>query len=372
MSHCPGGTCKCGEVGVDEGCLPHRADLRHLLAADLAELRIVEHDVGHVHVVLDQCGDLGEILSQPAVAGDRDDRPSASGGGPGTERRRKGESDRSEVPRHENVLVRTALEVVAEGIGVVADVNRKDRIPGYHLAHHLEHGCGMEAAPLVGQTGTTLLLLPPPLPPRRKISPDVGSVDLGDDGQQLGDGSFDLAPQGDVDRMELAERHPIEVHLDGRLVARDPGVIGERRPQHQQCVASPHHGGTNRGPGASQDPRRQGVPVRHEALGLEGGDDRGVQVLCQGDDRLPVWACAVAGDDRRALCPFEQPGSSLELMARGSDPGSRQPALHRSPRGIGWSRHVLHFVGEDQMGDIAVDDGVLQGERHQLGRVLRV
>ena len=41
-----------------------------LLLGDLAELAVVEQDVGDVHAVLDRGGQLGHVLAEAAVAGD--------------------------------------------------------------------------------------------------------------------------------------------------------------------------------------------------------------------------------------------------------------------------------------------------------------
>ena len=72
----PGGAAELGvggEVGVDEVGLPDRAEGAELLAADLGQLAVVEHDVGERELVLHRGGELGEVLPEAAVAADRDD-----------------------------------------------------------------------------------------------------------------------------------------------------------------------------------------------------------------------------------------------------------------------------------------------------------
>jgi aminoglycoside phosphotransferase (APT) family kinase protein len=62
------------EVGVVQGGLPYVRLRGSLRFRDLAELAVVEQNVGDVHAVPHRGGDLGEVLAEPAVAGDRDDR----------------------------------------------------------------------------------------------------------------------------------------------------------------------------------------------------------------------------------------------------------------------------------------------------------
>ena len=95
--------CVLGEVRVVQRGLPHVPFRGALFLGDLAELRVVEQHVRDGHVVLHRGVELGEVLAEAAVAGDRDDRP-VGRGGPRAHRGGEAEADRAEVARHQHVL----------------------------------------------------------------------------------------------------------------------------------------------------------------------------------------------------------------------------------------------------------------------------
>ena len=92
-----------GEVRVVQRRLPDVPLAGALLLGDLAELAVVEQHVGDVHVVLHRGGELGQVLAEAAVAGDRDDR-AVGRGRPRAHRGREAEADRAEVARHQHRL----------------------------------------------------------------------------------------------------------------------------------------------------------------------------------------------------------------------------------------------------------------------------
>ena len=53
-----------------------------LLFGDLAEFGVVQHDVGDVHVVLGQRGELHGVLAEPAIAANADDLTTVADRGP--------------------------------------------------------------------------------------------------------------------------------------------------------------------------------------------------------------------------------------------------------------------------------------------------
>src|SRR3954451_10779112 len=192
-----------GEVGVDQRGLPHRVRAGQLFLADLAEHPVVEQHVLDRDPVLDRGRQLGQVLADPAVTGHRDDR-SGRIGGPGTHRRRVAEADRAEVARHEHRLP-GALEVAAEGVGVVADVDgdRGDR--GAMRGQGCEDGgAGNAAAPVV--RGAAALLGAPD----RLAEGDVGTLV---DGCGVAEGveqrlhrDCGVAEDPDADRVEPPDR----------------------------------------------------------------------------------------------------------------------------------------------------------------------
>ena len=105
-----------GEGRVHQGRLPHVPMPRALLLADLAQLAVVEDDVGHVHPVLHQGGEVRQVLPQAAVPGHRDDLAAREPGvaplrgRPGADRGGQREPDGSEVAGHQDGLP-SALEV---------------------------------------------------------------------------------------------------------------------------------------------------------------------------------------------------------------------------------------------------------------------
>ena len=160
----------------------------------------------------------------------------------------------------------------------------------------------VHAAPAVGQQATG-----PPSPPAtgatawRSTPAGRGARPAGTAPRQEGQGAADLAPQGDGDGVELAQHHRVEVDLDGGDVGGDAGVVGERGAQHEQAVAAAHVDRRHRDARPAEDAARQRVGVGDEALGLERGDDGGVDVLGEGGDLVPVAPGAVADDDHRPL-----------------------------------------------------------------------
>ena len=133
------------EVGVVQRGLPDVPVAGALLLGDLAELAVVEQHVRDLHAVLDSGQQLGHVLREPAVAGDGEDRP-VRRGGPRADRGRVAEPDRAEVAGHQDRLAGLGLEVAAERVGVVADVDRDHGIFGHVAAERGEHDRGVDAA----------------------------------------------------------------------------------------------------------------------------------------------------------------------------------------------------------------------------------
>ena len=116
-----------------------RCSLLILPSACVVEQHVLDRDA-----VLDRGGQLGGVLAEAAVAGDRDDRPGRRRAGPRPERGRVAEADRAEVAGHQHRLARR-LEVAAERVGVVADVDGDDRVGGQVPRQRVEHGGGRHA-----------------------------------------------------------------------------------------------------------------------------------------------------------------------------------------------------------------------------------
>src|SRR5690348_13998745 len=91
--------------------------------------------------------------------------------------RGEAEADRSEVARHEHRLA-GALEVPAERGGVVADVDRDDRVLGHEARHGVEHRRRVDSeSSVVGHA--TRLLDPPDLPALGDLRPLVDTSGAG-------------------------------------------------------------------------------------------------------------------------------------------------------------------------------------------------
>ena len=85
--------------------------------------------------------------------------------------------------------------------------------------------CGDALAAVVVQA-RGLLLAPDP-PSLGDLGALVGRAPAGDALGQRAAGGADLAPDGDVDAVELAEVHAVEVDLDEGLLGGDAGVVAE-------------------------------------------------------------------------------------------------------------------------------------------------
>ncbi len=86
-------------------------------------------------------------------------------------------------------------------------------------------------------------------------------------------------------------------------------------------------------------------------------------------DLVPVRAGAVAADDHRPLGGREQLDRPGQLGFRRGDAGGGHPPGRGRARRLGEAGQLLHLVGEDEVGDVALHDGVLHGQGGQLGGV---
>ena len=178
-----------------------------------------------------------------------------------------------------------------------------------------------------------------------------------DDGQ--------LAPHRHGHRVELAELQRIEVDLDDRLARVDAGVVGERRTEHDEQVGLVHEPARHRRAAAAEHARGQRMVVGDDALGLERRDDRRVQALGERRDGRHVLARAVADDEHRPARGAHELKRVVDLLLRGRDVERREPP-GRAARRLVRGGDRLHVVGEDEVRDVALEDGVLAGEVHQL------
>ncbi len=149
-----------------------------------------------------------------------------------------------------------------------------------------------------------------------------------------------------------------------------PVWLLKRGSQHQQHVGLVHEPAGHRRAAAAEHAGRERVVVGEMALGLVGGYHRRAGLLRQRLHLLAVEAGAVADDDHRALRLVEQSDRVGDRLRRRRDRLLGQPALGCLRLGLA-GRQRLYLVGEDQVRDVALEQCVLAGERHQLG-VLRV
>jgi hypothetical protein len=107
--------------------------------------------------------------------------------------------------------------------------------------------------------------------------------------------------------------------------------------------------------------------VGHQALGLEGGEDRRVQPFRQLLELCGGLPGAVAGDDDG---PPGLPDQGRRLRQRvliGAGTAPCEPAVGPSGRGV--AGLCLHLVGQHEVGDAPAVQGVLDRQRGQLGVV---
>ena len=336
-----------------------------MLLGDLAEFTVVEQDVGDVHAVFHRRGEIGKILAEAAVAGDRDDG-AIGGGRPCPHRSGKPETDGAQVSRHQHGLLVFGLEVSSERVGVVAHVDG-------------EHGVGRNQAAEFGEdrrrgdsslgvfTCAPGLLRPPYRPPLGDLWTLIDQ--FGVRAQLLRQRRRrhpHIAEHRSRHRDEPAQRQRIGVDLDDELVRRDTGVIGERRPEHHQQVGLVHHPGCDRGARPPQRPTGQRMRVRDLAFGLEGGQHRCPQPLGERDDGRHVELRTGADNDHRSGCGGDAVECLLQRGGRWRYPQIGHPAL-RTRRRLPRSLQYLHFIGYHQVGDPAFEDGMFERQRHQLG-----
>ena len=78
--------CHLPEIGIHQMGLPDFPLGGSLLFGDLSELVVVQQDMGDVHVVLGQCGQLHGVLTKATVAADADDLATIANGSPRSHR----------------------------------------------------------------------------------------------------------------------------------------------------------------------------------------------------------------------------------------------------------------------------------------------
>ena len=145
-------------------------------------------------------------------------------------------------------------------------------------------------------------------------------------------------------------------------------MIRERCAEYQEQIGLVHHPRRNRRPRAAQYPAGERMTVGDLALGLEGGEDRGVQPLGQRGDGCHVEFRTGAHHDHWARGRFDEAQRRVECRRRWAHPQIRHAALRSGGRFVGRREH-LNLVGEHEMADTALQDGVLERHRHQFGVV---
>ena len=103
-------------------------------------------------------------------------------------------------------------------------------------------------------------------------------------------------------------------------------------------------------------------------LGFESGDDRAVQRFGQRNHFAHAVARAIAGNDQRTL-RADDAGEGVADRYRGRRDGGGSQAAVGPARPLGAGVEHLHFVGQDEMSDVTLDDGVLDRQRRQFGVV---
>ena len=180
----------------------------------------------------------------------------------------------------------------------------------------------------------------------------------------------DVAEHGNRDGVEAPEGVGFGVHLHDRLVRRDPRVVRERRAEHQEQVGFVHDPRGDGRSAAAEHTARERVIVGHDALGLEGGDDRRVQALGERDDVVDAGARAVPDDDHRAAARRASNATARSTAPSGGAiaVSARRP-LGEPDRARVAGRERLYLVGQHEVGDTALHERVLAREAHQLAVV---
>ena len=220
-----------GEVRIVKAGLSDRPLSSPLFFADLAQLAVVENDVGDVHVVLDRRGQLHGVLAESTVSGHTHDGPAVTHSRPRADGRRESEPDRAQVARHQHVLVAADLEVAAEGVRVVPHVDTQHGV-GWHQGGHGVEQRGSAHTDVRSDCSPACFLLAP-------YGPSLGHfgslIDpFGSLGQLISQQSRrdpGVPDHRSRDGMEPTQRHRVEVDLDDRLVAGDPCVIEKDAPK---------------------------------------------------------------------------------------------------------------------------------------------
>ena len=109
--------------------------------------------------------------------------------------------------------------------------------------------------------------------------------------------------------------------------------------------------------------------VCNDSLCLECRDDGVVEPFRKIHDGVPERPRSVADDDNWSARRCQKLDGTTKIAVRGGDAGARDPSLDRTLRGVLQSGSLLYLVGKDDVSDISLDDGVLDGERHQFRRV---
>ena len=148
-------------------------------------------------------------------------------------------------------------------------------------------------------------------------------------------------------------------------------MVRERRAEHEEAVGLGDGLAGDGDPGPAEDAAAERVVVGEGALGLERGDDRRVEVLGEGHHGVAVGAGAVAHHDGGTLGGPEQLDGAGQLVGRWGDAGGGHPARPWPWRRIVEAGQLLHVVGQHEVGDVALHDGVLHGEGGELGGVGR-
>ena len=191
------------------------------------------------------------------------------------------------------------LEVAAERIGVVADVDTHHGI-GRHLpTERIEHRRRSQpAAPVVADTRP--FLGTPDRPPFGHVDTLIDRRDhVGQVGGERRRGHTDVAEHRHLDRVEATDCHRVVVDLDDRLVGGDAGVVRERCAQHDQQVGFVHEIAGDRSAAASEHPTAERVVVGDLPLGFERGQHRRAEPFSELRDSFHVVAGAMADDEHR-------------------------------------------------------------------------
>jgi hypothetical protein len=167
--------------------------------------------------------------------------------------------------------------------------------------------------------------------------------------------------------VELAQRHGVEVHLYRGLLGCDAGVVAEAGAQDEQGRGFVHEPARDGRAASAQDTTSQGMVVRHLPFRLERRDHRRRERLGQRQDLVHMEPGTVADDDHGTLRAAQEIHGPVQRLRRWGDGAGREPSCRLTCARSVRRRRLLHFVGEDEVGDTPVQDCALARQVHELG-----